>query len=229
MVGMKRTRTLLPVLVALVAAALLAGCGEKKETIGDTTARYGPGVTDGKPPWPPEYDRLEERIEILEFPRVGNEKYHRHAVIHIYRDGILIPVPPNVGWLPQAKVYSALHTHEPNGVIHMESVRPHPFKLGELFFVWGVAFGKDSLGSLRSEGDKQLWVYVNGKRVADPANYLLREGDNIAVGYGAENSFPHEPDTSALKTVDGKGNDEMSCTVAGPDGKKPESCKVPEE
>jgi hypothetical protein len=206
---MKQPRALLLVALLMLAAALLAGCGEKEETIGDTTARYGPGVTDGPPPWSePEYDNLEKRIEILGLPSVGNEKYHRHALLRIYDDGRLIPVPPNVGWLPQAKVYSSIHTHEPNGVIHMESIRPHEYKLGDFFFIWGVSFGKDSLGSLRNEGgDKQLNVYVNGKRVADPPNYVLQEGDVIAIGYGADDSFPHEPDATALKNVDkGQGS-----------------------
>ncbi len=199
----------LALLVALLAlaVALLAGCGEKEETIGDTTARYGPGVSDGEPPWKPEYDNLKKRIEILDQPPVGKEEFHRHALLRIYNDGILVPVPPNVGWLPQAKVYSSLHTHEPNGIIHMESIRPHKYTLGDFFFIWGVSFGKESLGSLRNEGDKELNVYVNGERVADPPNYVLQEGDNISIGYGADDSFPHEPDDTALQNVDkGQGS-----------------------
>ncbi len=224
---MKQPRALLLVALLALAAALLAGCGEKEETIGDTSARYGPGVTDGPPPWSqPEYDNLEKRIEILGLPPVGNEKYHRHALLRIYDDGRLIPVPPNVGWLPQAKVYSSIHTHEPNGVIHMESIRPHEFKLGDFFFIWGVSFGKESLGSLTNEGGKQLNVYVNGERVADPPNYVLQEGDVIAIGYGADDSFPHEPDKSVLKTVSGKGGHQGTCS-AGQDGKG-NSCVDPE-
>jgi hypothetical protein len=225
MLAMKRPRNLIPLLLALLAAALLAGCGEKEEVIGDTTAKYGPGVSDTGPPWPAEYDHLKQRIDDLKLPPVGNEKYHRHAVIHIYNDDILIPVPANVGWLPQAnpKVLSSIHTHEPNGVIHMESIKPHPFKLGDFFYIWGVAFGKNSIGGLRAKGDKRVWVYVNGELVPDAVNHVIREGDNIAIGYGAQNSFDHEPDASALKTVDGKGHDDVTCGTGGQDG-KPESC-----
>jgi hypothetical protein len=212
----------------LVAAALLAGCGEKKETIGDTTAVYGPGVTDSAPPWKPEYDHLKERIQRLGLPPVGNEKYHHHAVIHVYNDGILIPVPANVGWLPQAKVYSAIHTHTPDGIIHMESIKPHQFKLGDFFFIWGVTFGKETLGSFHNEGDKQLNVYVNGKRVPDPVNYVIHEGDNIAVGYGKDGSFPHEPDKSALKTVNGSGARQAMCSAGGDNGEGGTSCVNPD-
>jgi hypothetical protein len=89
----------------------------------------------------------------------------------------------------------------------MESIRPHEYKLGDFFYIWGVSFGKESLGSLRAEGDNELNVYVNGKRVADPPNYVLQEGDVIAIGYGADDSFPHEPDDTALENVDkGQGS-----------------------
>ena len=220
---MKQPRTLLLVALLALAAALIAGCGEKEETIGDTTARYGPGVDDGAPPWEVEYDNLKERIENLGLPPVGNEKYHRHALLRIYNDGRLIPVPPNVGWLSQDKVYSSIHTHEPNGVIHMESIRPHEYKLGDFFYIWGVSFGEESLGSLRAEGDNELNVYVNGKRVADPPNYVLQEGDVIAIGYGGDDSFPHEPDDTALQNVDkGQG----SCGKG--DAKGPQGCVDPD-
>ena len=220
--AMKRHPTFLLVALLALTGALLAGCGEKEEVIGDTTASYGPGVSDGAPPWEPEYDNLKKRIETLGLPPVGNEKYHRHALLRIYDDGKLIPVPPNVGWLPQEKVYSSIHTHEPNGIIHMESIRPHEYTLGDLFYIWGVSFGKESLGSLRNEGEDELNVYVNGERVADPPSYVLQEGDVIAIGYGDED-FPHEPDDTALKNVDkGQG----SCGKG--DAKGPQGCVDPD-
>jgi hypothetical protein len=108
----------------------------------------------------------------------------------------------------------------------MESVRPHKFKLGDFFYIWGVAFGKESLGALHKQGDKQLYVYVNGKSVADPPNYVLKEGDNISIGYGAVDSFPHEPDKSILKTVTGGNAPQGMCGESG-DGSGGTSCVNP--
>jgi len=223
---MKLARYLL--LAALVAAALvLAACGEKKETIGDTTAQYGPGVTDAAPPWKPEYAHLKQRIARLGLPPVGKEQVHHHAILHVYNDGLLVQVPANVGWLPQAKVYSSIHTHTPNGIIHMESSRPHKFKLGDFFFIWGVAFGRETLGSLHNSGDNQLNVYVNGKHVVDPVNYVIHEGDNISVGYGTADSFPHTPDKSALKTVNGRGANQAMCSAVQDQTGKKGGCVAP--
>lgn len=202
---------------------MLAACGEKKETLGDPTANFAPGVKATKPPWKPEYAHLRQRIAKLGLPPVGKEQVHHHALLHIYNDGILIQVQPNVGWNPPQKVFSSIHTHDSSGIVHMESERPHAFRLGDFFTIWGVPFGKKTLGTLRAKGDKQLHVYVNGKAVSNPVHYVLRDGDSVAVGYGTAGSFPHNPDKSALKTVSGNAGKQATCSK-GKDGKPAKSC-----
>ena len=207
-------RALIPVLAALV-ALLFAGCGEKTEVLGDTTATYAPGVVASSPPWKPSYDGLKQRIEKLGLPPVGDERYHAHALFHIYNDGRLVEVPPKVGIDRSKKAYSSVHTHEPDGIIHMESARPHKFTLGDFFVIWGVPFGRESLGSLVNEGGQQVRVYINGKRVEDATDYVMKDNDSISIGYGTDDSFPHEPDTGPLKTVSGKGGKQASCSKGG--------------
>jgi hypothetical protein len=36
-------------------------------------------------------------------------------------------------------------------------------------------------------------VYVNGRKVSDPVNYVMKEHDVISVGYGKPGSFPTKP------------------------------------
>jgi hypothetical protein len=213
-----------PALVVALAAVVLPGCGEKEETLGDATAVYGPGITASPPPWKPEYAHLKQRLKLLGLPPVGKEQYHKHSLIHIYNDGLLVPIAPNIGIDRKQNAYSSVHTHDPTGIIHMESERPHKFTLGDFFAIWGVQFGRQSLGSLRSEGDKQVRVYVNGKRIQNPVEYVMRDGDNISVGYGTDDSFPHEPDKRALKTVSGKGGKQADCSKGGGSGKQGKSC-----
>jgi hypothetical protein len=213
-------KALLYLLIAALAAAVLAGCGEKKETLGDPTVTYAPGVVASSPPWRPEYAHLKQRIAKLGLPPVGKEENHTHSVMHIYNDGILIQLQPNIGWYPPKRVFSSVHTHDASGIVHMESVRPHKFTIGDFFAIWGVPFGTKTLGNLRADGDKQVHVYVNGKRVANPVGYVMRDQDNIAIGYGTDGSFPHVPDKSALKTVSGKGHGQATCSKGGGGGKK---------
>jgi hypothetical protein len=211
-------------LVAVLAAALLAGCGEKKETLGDPTAVYGPGITASAPPWKPEYAHLKQRIKTLGLPSVGKEQFHTHALIHIYNDGLLVEVARNIGIDPKTKAYSSVHTHDTSGIVHMESEKPFKFTLGDFFAIWGVPFGSKSLGSLKNDGDKQVRVYVNGKRIQNPAQYVMRDNDNISIGYGTDGSFPHKPDASPLKTVSGKGGKQANCSKGTGSGKKGKSC-----
>jgi hypothetical protein len=220
-VRVKRARHVLP---AVAAALLVAGCGEKQETLGDTTATYAPGVTASPPPWKPEYANLKRRIERLGLPRVGDERHHSHAVIHIYNDGRLIEIPPNIGIDRKSKAYSSVHTHDPAGLIHMESATPHRFTLGDFFVIWGVPFGRESLGNLVNEGDQQVRVYVNGKRVENAPDHVMKDGDNISIGYGTDDSFPHEPDDSALETVSGKGGKQADCSKGGTEDGDRKSC-----
>jgi len=203
---------------------VLAGCGEKDENLGDTTANYGPGVSATPPPWKPEYTNLRGRIKQLGLPPVGDERYHSHSLLHVYNDGRLVETPANIGIDRPNKAYSSVHTHEPDGIIHLESSRPHKFTLGDLFVIWGVRFGTESLGSLENDGDEQVRVYVNGKAVKNAPDYVMKDGDNIAIGYGTADSFPHEPDKSALKTVSGKGGKQASCSKGGAGDDDSKSC-----
>lgn len=211
-------KRLICLLLAVLAAALIAGCGAKKETLGDTTAVAGPGIRATPPRWTPEYAHLAQRIKQLGLPPVGKEKVHHHALIHIYNDGLLVPVAPNIGIHKPA--YSSVHTHDSTGVIHMESDVPHDFTIGDFFAIWGVRFGNASLGSLVNDGDKKVHVYVNGKPVASPVHYVMRDQDNIVVGYGTPDSFPHNPSKKALSLVD-KGGGNCAITQKG---QKKKSC-----
>src|SRR3954449_5991959 len=186
-------RLAIPALFAVLACALLAGCGEKKETLGDATAIYGPGVTATAPPWKPEYAHLKQRIAQLKLPPVGKEQVHHHALLHIYNDGRLVELVPNIGIDRANGAYSSIHTHDNTGIVHMESERPFKFTLGAFFAVWGVRFGDKSLGNLENDGPNQVRVYVNGKPVTDPVHYVMRDQANIVIGYGTADSFPHNP------------------------------------
>jgi len=44
----------------------------------------GPGLQTGKPPWPPEYKQLTQRLQKIGIPPGGKETFHIHAMLHIY-------------------------------------------------------------------------------------------------------------------------------------------------
>jgi hypothetical protein len=210
------------VAVTGVLALVATGCGsDSKRPAGLTIS--GPGLQTTKPPWAPEYAHLAQRLNALGLPPGGQEKFHIHALLHIYVDGLLVPTAANIGLDPAKKLESSLHTHDRTGIIHMEA--PHPFKytLGDFFSVWGVKFGPEQLGALRGYGGDHLHFYLNGRPLSNPAAHVLHNDDRIVIGYGADNSFTHNPSNILLKQVEGKGGGALSCSKAKP-GQRTRSC-----
>lgn len=61
-------------------------------------------------------------------------RYHVHALLSIYKDGMRQGLPDNVG-RGTACTYE-LHTHDVTGVLHIESDVPRQFTLGQFFALW---------------------------------------------------------------------------------------------
>ena len=156
------------------------------------------GLLASAPPWPAQKAGLGERVAALGFPPVGDESYHAHALLTVYRDGEQVPVPADLGY-DERGAHASLHTHTPDGVVHMEADDPYPYTVAHVMTTWGVTFDADTLGSDTSQGDKQVHVYVNGEPAGPDAP--LKDGDNVVVAYGAAGSFPTEPDDKALDSA----------------------------
>jgi hypothetical protein len=156
------------------------------------------GIRATKPPWSPEYAHLQQRLNALNLPPVGNESYHIHALLHVYVNGKPVTVPANIGLYRTKGIVSPIHTHDTSGVIHMEASRPYPFTLGDFFVVWGVRFSSTQLGAYTNGGGKRVWVYVNGSPTGYPKSYVIKVHDNIVVAYG-KLGFPKRPSAAALR------------------------------
>lgn len=133
----------------------------------------------------------------LGFPPVGDESYHAHALLTVYRDGEQVPVPADLGY-DERGAHTSLHTHTPDGVLHMEADDPYPYTLGHVMTTWGVALDQNTLGG-HTDGTETVHVFVNGKP-ATP-DVVLGHGDNVVVAYGTEDSYPKLPPADALEAA----------------------------
>jgi hypothetical protein len=193
-------------------ALALAGCGSSThEPAG--LAVSGPGVQTSKPPWPAEYRHLAQRLHEIGIPAGGTERFHIHALLHIYVNGLLSPLPANIGLNPAKGIESSLHTHDSTGIIHMEAAHPYHYTLGDFFSVWGVKLGPAQVGGLKGYGGNNLHFYLNGKPLRNPAALVLQKGDSVVIGYGPDSSFPHKPGTILLTEVE-KGEGGLGCSTA---------------
>ncbi len=188
---------MLAVLVATVAVALTTRNGGPTAT--GASGVDGRGYLSGPPPWPPEYDHLADRLSKVTFPPLGDESFHVHALLSVFVNGKPITVPANVGFGP-AVGEVPLHTHTPDGVLHIEANEPYPFTLGQFFDVWGVKFTDTQLGPYKNRGGQErVQAFVDGNPLRDPVNHVIAEGENLVVGYGKPGSFHALPDASALE------------------------------
>ena len=98
--------------------------------------------------------------------------YHIHAHLAVYDNGALRPLPGGIG-IPGSQVqqttegpvalggscYYWLHTHAPDGVIHIESPTQRVYTLGQFFDEWHQPLSSDQVGNVKGK----ITAFVNGK------------------------------------------------------------------
>ncbi len=111
-----------------------------------------------------------------------NLKLHIHANLRILIDNEEQFIPPNIGIT--TGIMRPIHTHEPDGVIHIEGLCPRDFKLGEFFEVWGRDFNSQCIfDKCVDTGD--LKIIVNGGENNKFENYIMKDEDNILIEYNS--------------------------------------------
>jgi hypothetical protein len=219
------------VVVVAVLGLVGAGCGSSaKAPAGLSNSGPGlqvsqPSAQPNQPSWQPEYAHLAQRLKSIGIPPGGEEKFHIHAMLHIYVNGLLKPLAANIGLDPAKGIESSMHTHDGTGIIHMEAPHPYNYTLGDFFSVWGVKLGPAQVGGLKGYGGDHLHFYLNGKPLSNPAALVLQKDDSVVIGYGPPSGYPHNPSKFLLTEVD-KGEGGLGCG-ATKKGQKSKSCLAP--
>jgi hypothetical protein len=192
---------------AAFAVLALAGCGGGGVDV-PRDVQPAPTPSSGAAPWPAPPDplalarRAGLRPETHEF-----FAYHVHAHLDVFVNDQPVPVPAGIGINIRdpavhhvvengSDVYggiappcsrpciSPLHTHDVTGVLHTESARSHPNRLGQFFTEWGVRLDRKCVGGYCARTASVL-VYVDGHRYTDdPAGILLTDHKEIAIVIG---------------------------------------------
>lgn len=112
--------------------------------------------------------------------------YHIHAHIDIFVNGQHIPIPAQIGIKSNECLYW-LHTHKPDGIIHMESPKERDFTVGQFFNVWKST---NSGYPTSSSGPE---IFVNGNLISTNLdNTMMKAHDEIVLVYG---DVPHNMPT----------------------------------
>jgi hypothetical protein len=109
--------------------------------------------------------------------------FHIHQHIAIYDRGKPIVIPAGVGIVDGTCLYW-LHTHTPDGIIHIEAPVYRSFTLGEFFDVWRESLTPTRVASARVPAG-QVRVYVGGHLFDDdPRTVLLAFHSDIVIEAG---------------------------------------------
>ena len=116
-------------------------------------------------------------IEGIECDTTEYTVFHVHAHLDIFDNGHQITVPAYIGIEDNTCLYW-LHTHTPDGVIHIESPQERGFTLGQFFSIWRST----STGLPPNEAPI---IYVNGQAVSTSLQDTpLHAHDEIVLVYG---------------------------------------------
>lgn len=116
--------------------------------------------------------------------------YHVHAHVSIWIDGQLSAIPAGVGIAPDTSCYYWLHTHNPDGIIHIEAPAKTAPTFGNFLDIWDSHFS--SLGYPIELADPTNWkVWVDGKPyTGNFRNISLQAHELITLAYNSPNVKP---------------------------------------
>ena len=159
-----------------------------------------PGELATEAPWPANTDQVAARVEAIGLPPEGTTQ-HVHANLRIFVHGEPVTVPTGIGVTQD--VAAALHTHDDQGTIHVESQTRRDFTLGEFFDVWGVRLSDTCLGGYCEDGEDRLQVFVGGKEVTGSGRDVVLDDETvIVVTFGTPQELPDPiPSTFDFTTV----------------------------
>ena len=113
------------------------------------------------------------------------QRIHIHQHLVILDHGKPVPIPQYIG-IPQAtRCIYWLHTHTPDGIIHIEAPVDRSFTLGDFFAVWGKTLDRRDAAGAKVKKGESLRAWVNGKIFeGDPAKIPLASHTDIVLQVG---------------------------------------------
>jgi hypothetical protein len=110
---------------------------------------------------------------------------HIHSHIALVDRGRTVDVPAGIG-IPNS--YGCLywvHTHTPDGFIHIEAPVKRAFTLGQFFDIWGMNLSTTQAAGVRASRGHRLAIWVNGTRYAgDPNKIGLKNHETSVIQNG---------------------------------------------
>lgn len=88
---------------------------------------------------------------------------HIHPHLTILDHGKPVIIPEDVGRPIVAQCLYWLHTHTPDGIVHIESPTVKTFTLGQFMDVWGEPLTATDVAGAKLKKGEKMRVYVDGQ------------------------------------------------------------------
>ncbi len=89
--------------------------------------------------------------------------FHIHQHLTILNRGKPVLVPSDVGRPLFAPCFYWLHTHTPDGIIHVEAPKVESFTLGEFFDIWGVPLSRANVAGAKPPPGGEVRAWIDGQ------------------------------------------------------------------
>lgn len=110
------------------------------------------------------------------------QRIHIHQHLVILDHGKQVPIPADVGRPASNRCLYWLHTHTPDGIVHIEAPLNRSFTLGDFFAIWGKPLSKTQAATAAAAKGTTLKVWVNGKPfTGDPNKIELLAHSDIVI------------------------------------------------
>jgi len=119
------------------------------------------------------------------------QRIHIHQHLVILDHGKTTPIPASIGIPAGKRCIYWVHTHTPDGIIHIEAPLDRSFTLGDFFMIWGEPLTRSQVATAKAPKGESLKVWVNGKQYkGDPRKIPLVAHADIVIQAGPPFSKP---------------------------------------
>jgi hypothetical protein len=113
------------------------------------------------------------------------QRIHIHKHLVILDHGQAVAIPQYIGIPAAARCIYWLHTHTPDGIIHIEAPKDRSFTLDDFFAVWGQPLGRKHVATAETKKGESTRVWLNGAPyTGDPGKIPLTAHADIVIQVG---------------------------------------------
>ena len=137
-------------------------------------------ASDVRPLWaaPP----AGQPVDGVHCDQMESNVFHIHAHLSIRLQNKEVAIPDDVGHSLIKNCLYWVHTHTPDGIIHIESPRAQTFTLGQFFDVWGEPLSRTQAGPARAARGERAHIWVDGAAYSgDPRKIELNQHTDIVI------------------------------------------------